>query len=111
MTTIALPPLPEPKRMKFADVCALIPEGVYWGDGLTPEIARRLVEAGHAHAAAVSAAENARLREALGSAIGVMESVRIFVTSRERIKQPEGEKWFCEEIEVARAALKGASHE
>jgi hypothetical protein len=51
--------------MKFADVCALMPEGVYWGDGLTPEIARRLVEAGHAYAAAVSAAENARLREAL----------------------------------------------
>jgi hypothetical protein len=58
-------PLPEQKRMKFADVCALMPEGVYWGDGLTPEIARRLVEAGHAHAAAVSAAENARLREAI----------------------------------------------
>jgi hypothetical protein len=58
-------PLPEPKRMKFADVCALMPEGVYWGDGLTPEIARRLVEAGHAHAAAVSAAENARLHAAI----------------------------------------------
>jgi hypothetical protein len=51
--------------MKFADVCALMPEGVYWGYELTPEIARRLVEAGHAHAAAVSAAENARLREAI----------------------------------------------
>jgi hypothetical protein len=36
----------EPKRMKFADVCALMPEGVYWGEHLTPQIARELVEAG-----------------------------------------------------------------
>ena len=44
-------PLPKPTRMKFADVCALMPEGVYWGDLLTPQIARELVEAGRAHAA------------------------------------------------------------
>jgi hypothetical protein len=37
---------PEPERMKFADVCALMPEGVHWGEHLTPQIARELVEAG-----------------------------------------------------------------
>ena len=35
-----------PERMKFADVCALMPEGVHWGEHLTPQIARELVEAG-----------------------------------------------------------------
>jgi hypothetical protein len=40
-----------------------MPEGVYWGYELTPEIARRLVEAGHAHAAAVSAADNADIQK------------------------------------------------
>ena len=81
--------------MKFADVCALMPEGVYWGDGLTPEIARELVEAGNAHAAAVSAdlaAENARLREALEVVLNYTET-----HSKAHI--------------AARAALKGASHE
>ena len=37
---------PVPERMRFADVCALMPEGVHWGEHLTPQIARELVEAG-----------------------------------------------------------------
>ncbi len=36
----------EPAHLKFADVCALMPEGVHWGEHLTPQIARDLVEAG-----------------------------------------------------------------
>lgn len=36
----------EPERLKFASVCALMPEGVHWGEHLTPQIARELVEAG-----------------------------------------------------------------
>lgn len=42
--------LSAPKRLQFADVfadvCALMPEGVYWGEHLTPQMARDLVEAG-----------------------------------------------------------------
>ena len=35
-----------PERLKFADVCALMPDGAHWGEHLTPQIARELVEAG-----------------------------------------------------------------
>jgi hypothetical protein len=38
----------EALRMTFADVCALMPEGVYWGEPLTPQIARKLIQAGFA---------------------------------------------------------------
>lgn len=48
---------PRDARMKFAEVCALMPEGVHWGVHLTPQIARELIEVG-AHL------ERNRLKEA-----------------------------------------------
>jgi hypothetical protein len=45
------------------------------------------------------------LREALERATRAMDSVSVFVTSRERIKRPEGEEWWREEIAEAKAAI------
>lgn len=44
-----------PERLKFVDVCALMPEGVHWGEPLTPQIASDLVDA-------IRATEHARWR-------------------------------------------------
>ena len=43
--------------------------------------------------------------EALKSALEVLESSRIFVTSREKIKHPEGTDWYDERITAIEAAL------
>ena len=34
-----------PDRVAFADVCAMLPEGMSWGDPMTPPIAREIVDA------------------------------------------------------------------
>ena len=45
------------------------------------------------------------LREAAQMALDALESSRVFVTSREKIKHPEGTEWYDERIEALRAAL------
>lgn len=45
------------------------------------------------------------LREAAERALHCLETSRVFVTSRERIKRPEGEDFYDEAIEALRAAL------
>lgn len=56
------------------------------------------------------------LRSALVRAHDAMGSVTVFITSRERIKQPEGEAWWDEECGAVESALDstvpspGASH-
>lgn len=45
------------------------------------------------------------LREAAQMALEALESSRVFVTSREKIKHPEGTDWYDERIEALRAAL------
>lgn len=52
-------------------------------------------------------AETERLRAALCRACCAMDGATVFVTSRERIKRPEGEQWWAEEIAAARAVLHG----
>jgi hypothetical protein len=47
-----------------------------------------------------------RMRQALGRAAEAMESVKVFVTTRERIREPEGVQWYEAEIAAAREALK-----
>lgn len=44
-------------------------------------------------------------REAMQMALGALESSRVFVTSREKIKHSEGTKWYDERIEALRTAL------
>lgn len=44
-------------------------------------------------------------RELMQQALDVLESSRVFVTSREKIKHPEGTEWYDERIEALRAAL------
>ena len=46
-----------------------------------------------------------KLREAAQRALYAMESSRVFVTSREQIKQPEGEDWYDNIINDLEAAL------
>ncbi len=45
------------------------------------------------------------LREAAQMALEALESSRVFVTSREKIKHPEGTEWYDERIEALHAAL------
>jgi hypothetical protein len=45
------------------------------------------------------------LREAAQQALEALESSRMFVTSREKIKHPEGTEWYDERITALRAAL------
>ena len=48
--------------------------------------------------------QDQRLRKAeqlLNKALGTLNGVRVFTTSKERIKHPEGDEWFdeqCQEI-------------
>lgn len=44
-------------------------------------------------------------RELMQMALDALESSRVFVTSREKIKHPEGTEWYDERIEALRAAL------
>ena len=44
-------------------------------------------------------------REAMQMALGALESSRVFVTSREKIKHPEGTEWYDKRIEALRTAL------
>ena len=44
-------------------------------------------------------------REVMQQALGALESSRVFVTSREKIKHPEGTEWYDKRIEALRAAL------
>ena len=60
------------KRSDFADACVMLPEGAYWGDPLTPTLAREIVDAAVAATHAdysdgvrLMAAEIERLRSAL----------------------------------------------
>ena len=46
-----------------------------------------------------------KLRAAAKAALYAMESIRVFVTSREQIKQPEGEDWYDNIINDLEAAL------
>ena len=50
-------------------------------------------------------AEVAGLREDAEAARQVMRSVRVFVTSREKIKHPEGTEWFDSAVTAIDAAL------
>ena len=45
------------------------------------------------------------VREALKLALEALESSRVFVTTREKIKHPEGTKWYDERITAIQAAL------
>lgn len=45
------------------------------------------------------------LDAALDRAQSAMQSVTVFVTTRERIKRPEGEDWWAKEIDAALTAL------
>ena len=47
----------------------------------------------------------AEARALLRNALDTMLSVQVFVTSKERIKHPEGEEWFQERIDRIRAWL------
>lgn len=44
-------------------------------------------------------------REVMQMALEALESSRVFVTSREKIKHPEGTEWHDERIEALRTAL------
>jgi len=44
-------------------------------------------------------------RAVVEQALGALESSRVFVTSREKIKHPEGTEWYDERIAALRAAL------
>ena len=52
-----------------------------------------------------------KLREAAKAALYAMESIRVFVTSREQIKQPEGEDWYDNIINDLEAALEEPEQE
>lgn len=45
------------------------------------------------------------LREAAQQALEALENSRVFVTTREKIKHPEGTEWYDETITALRAAL------
>jgi hypothetical protein len=45
------------------------------------------------------------LREAAQQALEALENSRVFVTTREKIKHPEGTEWYDERITALRAAL------
>jgi hypothetical protein len=45
------------------------------------------------------------LREAAQQALEAMENSRVFVTTREKIKHPEGTEWYDERITALRDAL------
>lgn len=45
------------------------------------------------------------LRDAAEQALEALESSRVFVTTREKIKHPEGTEWYDERITALRAAL------
>ena len=44
-------------------------------------------------------------RELMQDALDALESSRVFVTSREKIKHPEGTEWYDERIEALRDRL------
>ena len=44
-------------------------------------------------------------KEVMQMALDALESSRVFVTSREKIKHPEGTEWYDERIEALRARL------
>ena len=44
-------------------------------------------------------------REVMQMAFEALESSRVFVTSREKIKHPEGTEWYDKRIEALRARL------
>ena len=44
-------------------------------------------------------------RELMQQALDALESSRVFVTSREKIKHPEGTEWYDERIQALRARL------
>ena len=44
-------------------------------------------------------------KELMQMALDALESSRVFVTTREKIKHPEGTEWYDERIEALRAAL------
>jgi len=45
------------------------------------------------------------LRKAAQQALEALESSRVFVTSREKTKHPEGTEWYDERVDTLRAAL------
>ena len=45
------------------------------------------------------------LREAAQMALDALEKSRVFVTTREKIKHPEGTEWYDQRIEALRARL------
>ena len=44
-------------------------------------------------------------KEVMQMALDALESSRVFVTSREKIKHPEGTEWYDKRIEALRTAL------
>ncbi len=46
-----------------------------------------------------------QLRTAAQQALEALENSRVFVTTREKIKHPEGTEWYDEAITALRAAL------
>ena len=44
-------------------------------------------------------------KELMQQALDALESSRVFVTTREKIKHPEGTEWYDERIEALRTAL------
>jgi hypothetical protein len=54
---------------------------------------------------------SAALREAAQQALGALENSRVFVTTREKIKHPEGTEWYDERITALRAALEQEEQE
>lgn len=50
-------------------------------------------------------------KELMQQALDALESSRVFVTTREKIKHPEGTEWYDERIEALRAALTQGEHE
>ncbi len=55
----------------------------------------------------ISRKEGGRAVTAVDRAYCAMDGVTVFVTSRERIKQPEGDGWWAEEMAAARTVLDG----
>ena len=47
--------------------------------------------------------------EAMKMALEAMENSRVFVTTREKIKHPEGTEWYDERIHALRAAIEQAN--
>jgi len=50
-------------------------------------------------------AQRDELRGLLADTLQVMESAEVYMTTREKIKQPEGSQWYGEAKERIRAAL------